>query len=364
MLPFTSAELADAVIDGRVTARRHPSLHYTIFNYSPEVQYSNHWDDVTLNCRGLILDDNFEIIARPWRKFFNLGQVDLPIQFDTPVEIMDKVDGSLGILYPDLPGIVGKFSIATRGSFESEQAQHATFVWKMRYEDYYNDPAESEVLKDYTILFEIVYPSNRIVLDYQDMDDLVILGAVEKETGYYVGPTAAANMIAWPGPVVEVMPYKTLSDALGHMERPNAEGYVIRSHNFMVKLKQPDYLELHKLVTNASPKTVWEQLRAGKSKEQIISAFPDEFHTYIGSMIDPLLEKFDARGQEIFENWSKLIDTLYDTKPTRKDYALLFKGHRDAKYYFLLLDDKPIRDVLWTELKPKESVVEQSESRV
>jgi RNA ligase len=355
MLPFTMPELSEAVRDVRVTARRHPHLPLTIYNYAPEVQYSNKWDSVTRACRGLILDDEGCIVARPWEKFFNLGQVNLPIQFDTPVEVMDKVDGSLGILYPEPPVQkwnggnpieVQHYAIATRGSFESEQAKHATEVWDEKYSH-----IDMTGMEDFTFLFEIVYRDNRIVLDYGDQDDLVLLGMVQKSTGYYFGPREAAASVGWDGPVVEVMPFNTLSNALAKMDRKNAEGYVVRSHNFMVKLKQPDYIDLHRLVTNASPKTVWEKLKSGMSKSEIVSAFPDEFHTYIESMIDPLLEVFDRRLMTIIEGYEVACSRVGPYKE-RKDYAAEFKRHKDVKYYFLLLDNRSVQEVLWSELKP------------
>lgn len=377
MLPFTPGELQAAVAAGDVTARRHPMLPYTIYNYSPSIQFENNWNDVTINCRGLILDDEFNIIARPWKKFFNLGQVDLPIQFDTPVEVMDKADGSLGILYPivvDTPEMFDmRYGVSTRGSFTSEQAQFATKLWDEKY-------SRIDPFPGYTMLFEIIYPANRIVLDYKDMEDLILLGAVENKTGYYISPRQAQYMwthrgrgwpkdsVGWPGPVVEVMDFETISEALGKTDRPNAEGYVIRAHNFMVKVKQPDYLELHRLVTNASPKTVWEQLKAGKSRSEIISNFPDEFHDYIGSMIDPLLDAYEIRMEQILEGYNKAkqkadsIGSLVGEvtySPARKDYARVFSKSKDAKYYFLLLDNRSIREVLWTELKPRETVIER-----
>ena len=364
MLPFEIGDLQAAIRDGRVTARDHPTLPLHILNYSPEVQYTNYWDDVTLNCRGLIVHDDYSIVARPWKKFFNLGQVNLPIQFDDPVEVMDKADGSLGILYPRYSydgswganDDQGQMAIATRGSFTSEQAIKATQIWNEKYAELHNQEAFGG--GDYTYLFEIVYPQNRIVLDYGDTEDLILLGAVHNGGGYYHGPREAASYLDWTGPVVEVMPYKSISEALGHTDRPNAEGYVIRSHNFMVKVKQPDYIELHRLVTNASPKTVWEQLKIGKSKAEIVSAFPDEFHDYIGGMIDPLIYAYGVRLEEISKGFWRargkveLGETLDGPLPTRKDYAKEFSKHKDARYYFLMLDGKPVRDVLWTELKP------------
>lgn len=365
MLPFTREELEEAVKVGDVTARYHPHLPYTIYNYSPEIQFTNKWTRVTRACRGLILDNGFNVIARPWEKFFNLGQVDLPIQFDDPVEVMDKADGSLGILYPvhhvDEWGNYWDttWAVSTRGSFESEQAIHATKIWD---EKYSNLLPEAQ----YTLLFEIIYPSNRIVLDYGDMDDLVLLGAVANETGYYISPVVAKNMfrdrntkqyVVWPGPVVETYDFNSISKALGEMGRKGKEGFVIRSHNFMVKIKEPDYLEIHRLVTNASPKTVWEKLKEGKTKTQIVSLFPDEFHDYIAGMIDPQVLNFQKRYLEIQSGYEEVKRTFVQRFPTtngdgRGMFARYIKDLPDKRYYFLLLDGKSIREVLWSELKP------------
>lgn len=361
MLPFTIEALEKAVSEGDVTKRPHPELPYFIYNYSPEVQFGKKWNDVTLNCRGLILDDQYRIVARPWKKFFNLGEVELPMQLTDPVQIMDKADGSLGILYPHIIDTVEVFdihwNIATRGSFQSEQAIRATKIYKEKY-------GHMDPLPGFTMLFEIIYPSNRIVLDYGNMEDLILLGAVENETGYYHGPEAAqyfwtergpSRPAMWPGPVVKVFNYENISEAIGHMDRKNAEGYVIRSHNFLVKLKQPDYLDLHRLVTNCSPKTVWEQLKAGKSKSQIVSAFPDEFHGMVEKFINPLVDKFEDRYKEISERYWKVrasafahYGRIYD----RGEFAKFIAKEPDKKFFFLMLDERPIREVLWAELKP------------
>lgn len=357
MLPFSIDELEKAVEEGDVTSRRHPTLPLWIFNYAPHVQYSNKWNDVTLNCRGLILDEDFNIVARPWKKFFNLGQVNLPIQTTDPVEVMDKADGSLGILYPTLDG----YAVSTRGSFESTQAKHATALWDVEYAMYHNF---NEILREYTYLFEIVYPSNRIVLNYDGMDDLILLGAVENKTGYYVGPREANAMLGWMGPVVDVYEFNTISDALGQMGRENKEGYVIRSHNFLVKVKEPDYLELHRLVTNMTPKTIWEQLKGGKSVSQIVSDLPDEFHSMAEDIAVPLVEKFNARLDEVLDEYAvknELLYRLHGESPSRKEIASVFTKSKQAKYFFSLLDNRPISDLLWSELKPTETITAQED---
>jgi RNA ligase len=191
------------------------------------------------------------------------------------------------------------------------------------------------------------------------MEDLVMLGAVENATGYYVSPTVAAAMAIWPGPVVETYDFPNITEALAQMGRKNKEGYVVRRGNFLVKIKEPDYLDLHRLVTNCSPKTIWEQLKAGKSESEIISAFPDEFHGMVQGFIDPLVERFNERYDEISTSYSHAITVCYNQQAngldgyvSRAAYAAEFKKYKDARYFFLLLDNRSIRDVLWQELKP------------
>ncbi len=33
-----------------------------------------YWDDITLNCRGLILDNEGRVIAKSFQKFFNMEE--------------------------------------------------------------------------------------------------------------------------------------------------------------------------------------------------------------------------------------------------------------------------------------------------
>src|ERR1035438_2141917 len=111
------------LLEGAIIARRHPQLPLSIYNYSAKAQFENIWDGATCLCRGLIVDDGGVVVARPFRKFFNLNTEWWPesrIENLPSVlpEITTKLDGSLiiGFQYD------GTFGLASRGSFESEQA--------------------------------------------------------------------------------------------------------------------------------------------------------------------------------------------------------------------------------------------------
>src|SRR5438874_2440055 len=111
--------------EGVVRATRHPSLPLTIYNYTAKCQYDQLWSDVTRVCRGLIIDDNGTVVARPFPKFFNMDEHSRSdIVFSKAFTITEKVDGSLGVLYPSGDG----WAIATRGSFTSGQAVKATEI--------------------------------------------------------------------------------------------------------------------------------------------------------------------------------------------------------------------------------------------
>lgn len=357
MLPFTIQELEEAVASGDVTKRPHPTAPYFIYNYSPEVQFSKKWNNVTRTCRGLILDDDYNIIARPWEKFFNLGEVNLGFQFTDPVEVMDKADGSLGILYPMPRNDDGfqYYGISTRGSFTSTQAIEAQKIWEIKYAKKQETILEA-LDEQYTFLFEIIFPINRIVLDYGDMRDLILLGGVQNENGYYIGPQHAKAILEWDGPVVDTYDFPNITTALGEMGRKNKEGFVVRRNNFLVKIKEPDYLDLHRLVTNCTPRTIWEQLRAGKSESEIISAFPDEFHSMVKGFIKPLVNTFNNRFHEIQAGFGRMClkyEREYGNLDfDRGNFARLISKEPDKSYYFNLLDNRPIREVLWASLKP------------
>lgn len=347
---FSIEDFESAVANNLIRIQRHPEKPLNIAVYTEVAQFKNHWNEVTENCRGLVYDDDYNVIARPWRKFHNLGQVNLPTDFfNGKVEITDKRDGSLGILYWDGED----YAIATKGSFASNQAIHATQILRERYlTDYMRAILLS--LPGYTFLFEIHYPSNRIVLDYGDLDDIVLLGAVSRQNGYYYGPTEARAFLDWQGPTTEVFQYDNVSDMLSHMDRPNAEGYVIRRGNFMVKAKQPDYIDMHRIVTNLSEGKVWEAMKEDRVDE-LIDIVPDEWHPWLKEVIGKIDNDFSNLKQNVMLEFG-MIQWALPENWTRKDFALAANRSEHVKFMFMLLDGYDIDPLVWDSVKPKGTV--------
>lgn len=337
---------------GHVRTQTHPEDPcLQIFNYTDKAVYDRHWNNVTMNCRGLILavHDGLEysVVARPFSKFFNHGEISAPVfDLSDPVEVTDKLDGSLGILYFD---INDEPAIATRGSFESDQAIHATAVLRERYYDWAKTRS-----RDWTLLFEIVYPENRIVVDYDGMDDLVSLGAVHKLTGKTRGPLDLSPM-----PYAETFPYATFADALAAPTRDGKEGMVIRKVGTedRVKLKQEEYIRLHRIVTNLNERAVWEIVKTQNEVglNEWIAELPDEFHSWANEVSTELFRKFLEIQGKILEDYRQVcIET--NAQPggyQRKNFATFATKTLYPWAMFSELDGRDYSSKIWDMIRPE-----------
>lgn len=335
------AELAKAIGDGFVRRQVHPAQPLAILNYTERCQYERGaWNDVTRQCRGLIVNaDTKAVTGRPWPKFFNHGQEEAGIlDLAAPAEVTDKKDGSLGICYHAGDG----WAIATRGSFASEQALHATDVLRSRYPGF--RPPEGV-----TALFEIVYPGNRIVCDYGSLDDLVLLGGVDIATGRDV----PMDVIGWPGPRTTVFAAATLAEALALPPRENAEGVVVRvlGSDVRVKIKQDDYIQLHRLITGMNARVVWERIGAGETADRICEGIPEEFWPWVREVGGELVREKNRVIDEATAEHERILAALPEGW-TRKDYAMEAQKSPHRAWLFNLLDGRDPSAGVWKTLRP------------
>lgn len=328
-IDFDSIERA--IADGYINRRAHPTCPFVIYNYSQKAQFEWHWTPETKLCRGLICDVHNNVMARPFEKFFSYEQLagDVP---DEPFVAYDKMDGSLGILY----WIGDNPHIATRGSFDSPQAIHATKVLQERYGDIQLDRSK-------TYLFEIIFPDNRVVVDYGQMDDIVLIAIIDTETGL----DCPLEDIGFP--VVDTVPKKSLADVLS-TQLSHLEGFVLRFESGQrVKFKFDEYKRLHKLLTGIGEKHVWDILRTTGDLSELIERVPDEFFQWVRETENDLRGAFahiesTARGEMRFVG-------------SRKELAAQFKAARYPAVMFAMLDGKDYSQMIWQQIKPKGNTV-------
>ncbi|MFC4057340.1 RNA ligase [Planomonospora corallina] len=337
---FDPALLRTAIERGLVREQAHPELPLRILNYTDKAQAEQAWDEATLTCRGLVVDDGGRVAARPFRKFFNHGDPNAgPLDLSAKVTVLDKLDGSLGIAYP----VPGGFALATRGSFTSEQARHGTELLRTRHAGFV--PPEGV-----TALFEIVCPGTRNVCDYGETDDLFLLGGVRVADGTVLAP---AEIPGWEGPVAASFDLPTLADALAAPPRPGAEGLVVRltDSGRMLKIKQADYLALHRVLSGLNARVVWERLGAGRTVAGICEGLPDEFHGWVRD----LAERLRAEAERIEEGARREHGRILAGLPEgwgRSEYARAAAASPFRQWLFPLLDGRDPRPGIWRSLRP------------
>lgn len=326
--------LKEMVESGMVRVQKHPYADLWIYNYTQKCQFERCWNEVTLQCRGLILDGGGNVVARPFRKFFNYEELNPDEIPNLPFDVFEKMDGSLGILY----WLENTPFVATRGSFESEQAIHATRLVQKRFSEL--GIKMEDLHPNSTYLFEIVYPENRIVVDYGDVDTLFLLAVIDNDSG----KDLQAHGVGFP--LVKAHHFKSLKfEDMQRINENNAEGFVVRfSNGFRMKIKFEDYKRLHKILTGVSTVTIWEHLSLGKPLDEILESVPDEFYDWVKREVSSLLERYTKieiscrKDFVIFKN--------------RKEAALYYKTKEFPHILFKMLDGKDYSRDIWKLIRP------------
>jgi len=332
--------------DGLLQKQIHPTLDLTIWNYSVSVQYERLWDEITVQCRGLVTNSKGEIVARPFTKFFNYEELtpeEIPNEY---FDVYEKMDGSLGILF----NYNGEWILATRGSFTSEQSIKGRQLLE-KYD--YN-----RLNPNYTYLFEIIYPENRIVCSY-DFEDLILLGMIHTETGDEVNihltdneDIRFKNLLNNLGFKIVTL-YKTWGEGFDMLKNEiskDKEGYVIRFKNgFRMKIKGDEYVRLHRILTNISNRDIWEYLKDNRPFDELLEKVPDEFNNWVKTTILDLQNQFDTIKTDVENQFKELID--------KKEFAEKIKDNPNRSFLFKRLDSysNQLNEMIWNSIYPSHS---------
>lgn len=325
--------------EGWLIKQTHPTLPLTIWNYSQQTQYEGKWDEITTSCRGLVtMDETGEVVARPFKKFFNMEEGK-----HTPTEQYDvfmKMDGSLIIGFY----FQGSWIFASRGSFTSDQARAAS---KLFYKEYGSDGMNI----DATYMFEFTAPWNRIVVDYGDREELTLLGAIRTEDGVE-SPWWHLDTVSRLNGISLVRRYDAVEDYTKLKERiyKDEEGFVVRfSNGDRCKIKGEEYIRLHKIMTEISTKSVWECLSRGDDIYKLLENVPDEFFDKIDEYVEELKSeylKIEAQAQARFARLQITVDG-------RAEFAKYAKLSPLVPILFKMLDGKDYSNNIWRMIKPE-----------
>jgi RNA ligase len=260
-----------------------------LYVYSNSCVYDDGWNEFTLLARGLILHPpTRSIVATPFPKFFNAGERNGTIP-DLPFEVFEKVDGSLAIVHH----FGGRWRVATKGAFDSEQARWA--------EGFMSGFAVEHLDTGTTYLAEAVYPENRIVVHYAKAE-LVLLAAY-RDDGHeltFDELNDVGSRVGWR--VARRHAFSSMSDLIAHAKSLPAteEGFVIRfADGSRLKLKGDEYRRIHSLISRCTPLAMWEAMLAGDDMIAIRRDLPEEFWGDFDAITNAITAKIDGITEKV-----------------------------------------------------------------
>jgi RNA ligase len=323
--------------NGDLIAQQHPTLPLYIYNYSKTCQYSKNWSEVTLQTRGLILDENGNVVARPFSKFFNMEELGIKETEDRknmPYKVYEKLDGSLGILF----NYNGEWLFSSRGSFTSEQAIKGFELIKSNENlDLFNP--------NNTYCCEIIYPQNKIVVSYGDMAKCIFTAVIETAT------VKEFDVATIPSKNIVKMYSADEFNNIKSLDADNEEGRIVLfADGTRMKIKFENYFIKHRIKTDITTKSVWDGLKNDVDFEDMLSTIGDEDFKVVADYKKILETEFE----NIMATATAKFNSIYNENEDRKTFAQKASKEKNyAKLLFQMYDKNNINNIIWDMIQPK-----------
>lgn len=331
-----------------------------VLNYD---QINSPKNDITNECRGLILDKDFNIISRSFDRFFNYGENFATFNPQTAVAY-EKVDGSLIKVY----NWEGIWYVSTRGTAFAESGVNGwdlTFkdmvfkALKVKDEQDFQLKANHLLSKNFTYIFEVTGVENRVVTRY-DGYGLYLLATRDNLTGGYHDRHIPLNHDGFKIKAPKKFKFDSIESCLDTAKHlPDLqEGYVMYENGIPVcKVKSPIYTAIHHLRGGGlSPKRI-AVLVVINEQDEYLTYYPEDekyFTPYVEALKHELLlaervylETSDIENQKAFALEVKdysFSQFLFQARKTgESDIRKIFNAtdkNRKVKYLLGLMGEK------------------------
>lgn len=308
---------------------------YSVINYVYTLE--NTFDSaLSRECRGLKFDLDGNLIARPFHKFFNLGEKRAAEEEPWQSEhiVLDKLDGSM--IHPAY--VRGELVFMTRMGVSAPSVQALKVATQS-----VCDLCADMIAAGFTPIFEYTSPDNRIVLAYEK-SELTLLAVRHIRTGAYIPHRELVRVADKYGlPVAKafssVRDYKAFWSNARAQE--GVEGYVIAfDDGHRLKIKTDAYALRHKALTGlAHEKNLLAWVATGATDDVIPLLSPKAglfVQEYQDSVLSGVRKWVVEIGRFVKENCHL----------PRKEFAQKVKNHLDPKLQsiaFKALDGTPVR---------------------
>jgi len=318
------------------------------------------WTQANKHFRSSVWNSDGELISAGFPKFTNWGEN--PEHFPVPSSLRDcvvteKLDGSLLIVSK----YKGQLILRTRGTVDGSTLDngHELEIFKQQFANFLNQYDDRYETWDFSYLFEWVSPENRIVLNYGDKPEWMLVGYID-HTDYSLCSQSFLDEKALDWNMKRPVTFNFSDKSIDYLliavdDWKGQEGVVVYSKEGQTlhKVKSAWYLALHHMKSElASPEKVldvWFSMNK-PDYETFYNNIATQFDFEIANQIRGDISKISDAWKEV----QKIVDAMkvfvdgVRNLPTRRDQALKIKmAYGDtnrASFCFTLLDNKPLTD--------------------
>lgn len=309
-------------------------------------------------CRGITFDDSGKILCRPFHKFFNVGEREetLPenITWQLITQVAPKIDGSLisPVIINDKVFWKSKKTFYSSIAMFIQNAWDKGEDWVRKYEEMIFDCGDLE-----TAIFEFTSPEKKIVIDYGEKSELILLCQRNNFSGQYWIPPENKNEELTDEVLSLNFNYKSFIEKIKNMEE--IEGFCLYSINDDIyKIKTDWYLKRHRLLSDISYKNIFKMI-----VEEAIDDFVSELRINKQDKQVLMIEKLINEFNDEYFKLSREVDNLYSLiivelgeDVSRRNFAIYVKNNYKEMAPFLFCKFSDNDD--YTEKLKKDKVFE------
>jgi RNA ligase len=316
-------------ISGREEFRVMEKEGYTVINYAVAFEETFLWDSndpvgsaIRRECRGMIFNQEGELISRPYAKFFNIGekeetQLNKVNLYESHI-VLEKLDGSMIRPIPTAEG----FNLATKAGVTDISQQAEEFISdKPHYTKFIHSMFDGKL----TPIFEWVSRKNRIVVDYEN-DNLILTAIRNTEMGNYLPYFNMLDLAEhWNIPVVKAVDCLAVQNIELFVKQirewEDSEGVVVRfDSGHMVKVKSADYVLRHKTKDAINQEKNVLQCLLNDSVDDLVPLLTPED----ADRLKRFQNAFHASLDEVALEMAELFVKGNKMYPEKKDFAVEF----------------------------------------
>lgn len=318
--------------------------HEVIWVYTPKTEYEKYWTKETRMSRGLVTDEEGNILCKTLSKFYNLEQTPETklenLDLSQEYLITEKLDGSFISLWWNKR--TDTWQCSSKGSLANEYIDYAMSQL----------PDMSSVSRNKVFACEICMPRNldgmRRAVDHDP--GLYFISAFDSYQNFRELDWHRESKL-WPGDKKVKHYPDTHFNALLEKQKKElgTEGWVVKfDSGLRIKIKTRHYLKIFAFINQLNYASIKEfMLNYGVDSNEWLESFPEEL----------LKEAREMKNTISYTFYNKLHDLMFTAKEynkltnSRKEFALQVKDLPDSWALFDLYSGKDIKHKLLTKLE-------------